>query len=472
MAFNTRDYEPGSVITNMKELLLSRCVLSYDFRQNSYESFQGTEYGMVPQVPSHVVQYTRTGNSINVSDNGRYVQIGTDVAPFVRTNEGGMGGLLIEPSATNLVIRSHEFDDPAWTPTGCVIDRPISTINLDDSGFAYRMIEDSTNGRHDIACSLTIPSTSFNYTVSVHVALDELPDNRLFRIALFGSTTYGTEAYEATIDRTGKLIRANPAACSITIDPMVTPQDQLPRRWFKITISQEPSGWSYNVTSGPKMLCLSLVENVPVGNKQYTESYAGNGSSAVFVYGIQVENVSNGTTYIPTQASIANRPSSKVDIPLPARNFTLVELDVLIPQGLAGTNSNRILRFYNGTTEVEYLNWSLGSLGSAGLNGFVKPSTFRLGAQGGTIPSYSMSATKYMPIKIMVYSCTVNELSVVLVDDYIIRHTHKVMPFFNKISIDGSQLGAAVVVASVTVYEGVYNLKELVMINRINKGEL
>lgn len=472
MAFYTRDFEPGSVVANMKALLLSRCILAYDFRQNSYESFQGSEYGMVPQVPSHVVQYTRSGSSINLTDTGRYAQIGADVAPFVRTNEGGMGGLLIEPSSTNIVPRSFEFSAPVWTTTGCTIDRPPSSINLDNNGFGYRLIEDTSTGRHDITNIITIPSTSTGYTVSIHVALDELPTNRLFRISLFGSNSYGTDAYEATIDRTGKLIRVNPASGSITVDPMVTPQDQLPRRWFKITISQEATAWSYNVTSGSKMLCVSLLDHTPSGVKQYTETYTGDGTSAVYLYGVQVEKMNNGTTYIPTSSTTATRSSSKVDINLPGRNFTLVELDILVPQGLTGTSTDRILRFYNGSTEVEYLNWASGSLGLAGLNGFDKPSTFRLGAQGATAPSYSLSATKYMPIKIMVYSCTVNELTVVLVDNFIIRHTHKAMPVFDKISIDGSQLRAAIVVASVKVYEGVYNLKELVTINRINKGEL
>ena len=185
MAFYTRDFEPGSIVANMKALLLSRCILAYDFRQNSYESFQGSEYGMVPQVPSHVVQYSRSTTSLNLTDTGRYTQIAANVAPFVRTNEGGMGGLLIEPSSTNLVTRSFEFSDPAWIATGCTIDRPSSSINLDNNGFGYRLVEDTSTGRHDITNTIVIPSTSANYTVSVHVALDEMPADRLFRISLF-----------------------------------------------------------------------------------------------------------------------------------------------------------------------------------------------------------------------------------------------------------------------------------------------
>ena len=188
--------------------------------------------------------------------------------------------LLLEPSRTNLVSQSEYFGGSDWTKSGSsVVSGFTSPEGLSN---AYNLIEDTSNGTHRVKVT-GISVIANRYNVSVFVK----PNGRNeIRVSLANYFSSGTDAY---FNLDTKVITYGTRAANGLIETLAN-------GWFKCSFSSTsgeaagPNAWVYIDTA------LSA-----------TNSYQGDGTSGVYIYGAQLEQGSYPTSYIPTYGTSVTR---------------------------------------------------------------------------------------------------------------------------------------------------------------------
>jgi hypothetical protein len=175
---------------------------------------------------------------------------------------------LIEPVAYNLLSYSEQLNNAIWTKTAATINAN-ATIAPNGTLTADKLIEDSTNATHLVLQSISFISQSSNYNYSVYLKAAERYKFRL-RFGGFGGAT----------DITGDLNAQTVSAGTLT---------NVGNGWFRCE-------FSVNSSTGviSPFIVVSLQDNS--GNN----TYLGNGTSGLFVWGAQVTGGSTVKTYFPT----------------------------------------------------------------------------------------------------------------------------------------------------------------------------
>jgi len=218
------------------------------------------------------------------------VNIGATAKPYFPTTDrlnvpridytgGGCGKLLLEPQRTNLLTYSEQFDNAAWiksntTVTANIATSPDGTLNAD------KLVEDTSNSTHRIAQS-AITSTGVAYTQSVFAKSDG--SGRFLRM-FRASGTYNF----AVFDLTNGVVYAQGGSNIIS-----TKIEAYANGWYKCS--------STFTTAFGNIASYIALQNGGL------DSYLGDGTSGVYIYGAQLELGSYPTSYIPTLASSVTR---------------------------------------------------------------------------------------------------------------------------------------------------------------------
>ena len=205
----------------------------------------------------------------------------------------GCGSLLLEPQRTNLATYSEQFDNAAWTKSNTTISAnattsPDGTINAD------KLVEDTSTGIHILQPTtpiVTVVSTS--YSLSAFYKIGERP---YAIIGLHYNTSNGCVAeYEFSTDT---FVYSGAAGTNYSISNLKS-----------IILANGFVKLSCTVTTGHTVAFPSfgihkdLLTSGIIGNNTYT----GDGTSGVYVWGGQLEAGSYVSSYIPTLASSVTR---------------------------------------------------------------------------------------------------------------------------------------------------------------------
>ena len=185
--------------------------------------------------------------------------------------------LLLEPQSTNLVPYSEDFSNASWVKSGLsVTDNTI--ISPDGTLNAAKLVEaNQSGGKNMTGISFSASTTN---TFSVYAKASE----REWIIVYFNGGGNGGYYFDVKNGVIGAKVGSN------TGTPLI---EDAGNGWYRCSITHLSSS-SSNV-----QLYIAQADNV--------FSYQGDGTSGLYTWGAQLEQLSYATSYIPTSGSTATR---------------------------------------------------------------------------------------------------------------------------------------------------------------------
>ena len=237
-------------------------------------------YSVLPVNGDGDFSFYRDSGGTRINENGLIEEITTTNKPRLNW-EGNCPSLLMEPQRTNLQIRSEEFDNVAWTKQLLTVNAN-DTISPDGTKSADKLIPNTVNSTHYIQGNISGLSTSTEATFSVFVKKAEISQLQLLcaqnsspftnwarlqfdlnTLTEFGTNvgTYGYEDYN--------------------------------NGWIRVFVTGTP-------TDVGALIRVTLYKN-------FSNSFEGNNSDGFYLYGSQIEQGVEPTSYIKTEGSIVTR---------------------------------------------------------------------------------------------------------------------------------------------------------------------
>lgn len=235
-------------------------------------------------------------------------------------------GLLIEGARTNLLLRSAEFNNAAWTVAACTISAN-ATTGPDGTSAMDKVVEDGTNAQRAVYQAASYSTGSYTHSVYAKSAGRDwlrLGNGTNFAWFNLSAGTVGTQT-----NCTGSIASAGNGIyrCAVTM----------------------------SLTAGTdNFYCF-------VANGDGVAAYQGDGSSGLYLWGAQLEAGSFPTSYIPTTTASVTRNADVASLAtslIPGFNAAQGALaaewiisvfdNCYLAQLDDGTNSNRIWLATNG----------------------------------------------------------------------------------------------------------------------------
>jgi hypothetical protein len=223
---------------------------------------------------------TRASTKNILGSAGLYVSVANDVPAFEFNTDGSYRGLLVEPGATNLVIRSQEFN--TWTQTRVTVTAD-ATPAPDGATTADKLLDSVDANTHFLSRSGTVANATV-HTLSVFAKAGEYDFMRLEQ----GNNSHGAYFNLAT----GAVVGAT------TYNPTITPVGD---GWYRCTVT---------VTSIATNIAFVIAPS-PNGT---SINYTGTGTSGIFLWQAQLETGSVATSPIVTTAGTASRVADSVTL--------------------------------------------------------------------------------------------------------------------------------------------------------------
>ncbi len=192
---------------------------------------------------------------------------------------GGCPSLLLEPERTNRARFSEQFDNAYWTKSGATI---LANAAVSPDGFqnADKLVEDAGVVQPSFF-RLSIAGANVVHTNSIYAKAGE-------RIWLVMNIGDGINSARAWFNLSAGVIG--------TVNAGLTAQ-----------IQDAGNGWYRCIITRSVVAFASTVIEYQIATSDGVEGYTGNGTSGLFIYGVQFEVGSYPTSYIPTLGSSVTR---------------------------------------------------------------------------------------------------------------------------------------------------------------------
>jgi hypothetical protein len=230
------------------------------------------------------IQFTRASAATHTDALG-ILQTLRDNKPRIDfdASTGECRGLLIEEQRTNLIVYSNDPDYSSWSLSGASIAKNVA-IAPDGTMSADKIVENTATVTHGHYQMLSV-SNSTLYTWSAYFKAAE----RTSVMVYAQSSRTPTAIYNLSTGTVTSIDTAGDTTATATITPAGN-------GWYRCTITATTVGTT----------AYHNIAMVVSGN----QTYAGNGSSGLFVWGAQFEAGGFATSYIPSITTFTSRASS------------------------------------------------------------------------------------------------------------------------------------------------------------------
>jgi len=280
-------------------------------------------YSILPEDATGDFDVTRATTATRVNKSGLIEEVGVNV-PRLDYSDGGCPVLLTEPQSTNLVTYSEDFSN--WSVnnssvTSNIVSSPSGDIDAD------KIVENNNNSQHriDLATSSAISTNVF----SVFLKKGE----REYAWLRIGSS--------------GAFFNLNNGEADVVESGIFADSFDYGDGWYRCIIKKT------SVASNE--IC-----RVNIIKTQGLSDYQGDGTSGIYIWGAQLEELSYPTSYIKTEGSVVTRNADVINNAGDSSTFNssegvlYAEIAALFSNGSnraislsSGEKSNSIRLFYN-----------------------------------------------------------------------------------------------------------------------------
>ena len=285
-----------------------------------------------------LITFTRASTATFVGSNG-LIQSATTNTPRIDFDPvtGDRKGLLIEEARTNLITKSEVLDANQAGYNGTNLnatDAAIQDGTLAPDGVtqAYFTVENNSFGEHALRAINFTPTVSTVYAMSVFA---KVKTDNVRRLAFRGFGAGASNLFPVFDLVNGTVVTEGTGTT-----------------WDNVQIEDYGNGWyrcSANVTTNSATEpFLNLLADDATGN---TAGYAGDNEGGLYLWGLQVEEGSFPTSYIPTSGATATRSADVASIATSAFGFNEDEGTLFTEaRTFVHNNSHRVLSISDGTT--------------------------------------------------------------------------------------------------------------------------
>ena len=245
-------------------------------------------YSIFPTDGDGDFDFSRSSSATRIAKNGLITTVAANVPrlnyPLIDGVVNGCPSLLLENSATNLLPYSEDFSNAAWTKFNSTAIAN-SIISPDGSLSATKLTEDTSSATHRIYDTIVVSFTGVVCTQSIFAKSDGSGRYlRMFR----GSGTYNN----AVFDLDNGVVFSQGGSNLIS-----TKIEKYPNGWYKCS--------STFTTQFGNVATYYGIQN---GN---LDSYTGDGTSGIYVWGAQLEEGSFPTSYIKSNSGSTTTRSAE-----------------------------------------------------------------------------------------------------------------------------------------------------------------
>jgi hypothetical protein len=196
-------------------------------------------------------------------------------------------GLLVEEQRTNLLTYSEQFDNAAWVKVASTVG--INSITAPDGTLtADKLTEDNTDNIHRLGQRYTKSASEITYTLSIFVKKAE---RRYFE---FGMSTENSFV-DAFFDMNTKSFLYSAPVIFGTFVLVDYGSVNYPNDWVRVYVTATTDTLTY------------VDSFFGVYATDGSNTYQGDGTSGIYIWGAQLEEGYFPTSYIPTTTATATR---------------------------------------------------------------------------------------------------------------------------------------------------------------------
>jgi hypothetical protein len=283
-------------------------------------------YNFVPSPVQALDRFvvTRASTKLRIGSNGLYGSVANNVPAFEFNTDGTYRGLLVEPGATNLLLRSQELDTASWGKTTSSVTGNAG-VSPDGTTTADKLIP--SNGSSGFTNQLVAIANATVYTFSVFAKQAE------YRyIQLNGDSTSARIPASAYFDlQTGVISQTDSGTARI---------ENVGNGWYRCSVTATSTSTEARPFFRP--------------SANGTSPVTGDGTSGVFLWQAQLETGSVATSPIVTTAGTASRVADVVSLTGASsligqtEGTIFAEVDTRVTGG--ASLDKRILSLSDGTT--------------------------------------------------------------------------------------------------------------------------